>query len=201
MAINKSYNENLKQFSHEALYGTTLKTVEIGPTVNQATSTFAAKMKDNWAAIGTRITRARQKVKKKLNTKRHPVTIKPGDKTFLSTKNLTDDKLDTPYIGAFKMLNVKNTTVELFLPDTKIFPKFHASLIKKTPPDTPLTTTWNYSTKEEYEIEWILQKKQKDQRSEFLVKWKNYDISETTWEPKVQLKNAQTILKEFQKEI
>ena len=34
MAINKSYNENLQQFPHEALYGTTLKTIEIGPTVN-----------------------------------------------------------------------------------------------------------------------------------------------------------------------
>ena len=94
-----------------------------------------------------------------MDTKRNPVTIKPGDKTLLSTKKLTNDKLDTPYIGAFKMVNVKNTTVELSLPDTKIFPKFHASLIKKNPPDTPLITTWNYSTKEEYEIKRILQKK------------------------------------------
>ena len=158
MAVNKSYNENLKQSPLEALYGTILKTVEIGPTVNQAASTFAAKMKNNWSAIGTRITRANQKVKERLDTKKNLVTIKPKDKAFLSTRNLTDDKLDTPYIGAFKMLNVKNTTVELSLPDIKIFPKFHASLIKKAPPDTPLTITWNYSTKEEYEIERILQK-------------------------------------------
>ena len=96
--------------------------------------------------------------------------IKPKDKTLLSTKNLTNDKLDTPYIGAFKILNVKNTTIELFLPDTRIFPKFHAFLIKKTPPDTPLTTTWNYSTKKEYEIERILQKKQGDQKAEFFGK-------------------------------
>ena len=83
-----------------------------------------------------------------MDTKKNPVTIKPKNKTLLSTRNLTNDKLDTPYIGAFKILNVKNTTVELSLPDTKIFLKFHASLIKKAPPDTPLTTTWNYSTKE-----------------------------------------------------
>ena len=170
MAVNKLYNENLRQSPHEALYGTVLKTVEIGPTANQAASTFAAKMKDNWTAIGTRITRARQKVKKRLNTKKNPVTIKPGDKALLFTKNLTNDKLDTPYIGAFKMVNVKNITVELSLPDTKIFPKFYASLIKKVPPDTPLATTWNYSTKEEYEIERILQGRQRDQRAEFLVK-------------------------------
>ena len=104
------------------------------------------------------------------------VTIKPRDKTFLSTKKLTNDKLDTPYIGTFKILNVKNTTVELFLPDTKILPKFHAFLIKNAPPDTPLTITWNYSTKKEYEIERILYKKQRDQKAKSLVKWKNYDI-------------------------
>ena len=97
----------MKQFPHEILYGTIFKTIEIGPTANQAVSTFATKMKNNWATTGARITRAKQKVKKKLNAKRNPVTIKPGDKTFLSTKNLTDDKLNTLYIGTFKMINVK----------------------------------------------------------------------------------------------
>ena len=53
MAINKSYNENLRQSPHEVLYGTILKTVEINPTVNQTASTFAAKMKNNWVTIGT----------------------------------------------------------------------------------------------------------------------------------------------------
>ena len=97
------------------------------------------------------------------------------------------------------MVNVKNITVELSLPDTKIFPKFHASLIKKAPPDTPLATTWNYSTKEEYEIERILQKRQGDQGAEFLIKWKNYEMSEATWEPKAHLKNAQTALRKFRR--
>ena len=87
-------------------------------------------MKNNWKTIGNKIIKAKQKIKNKLDTKKNFVTIKPGDKALLSTKNLTNDKLDTPYIGAFKILNVKNTTVELSLPDTKIFPKFHASLIK-----------------------------------------------------------------------
>ena len=96
MAINKSYNENFKQSPHEALYGTVLKTIEIGFTVNQTASTFETKMKDNWAAIRAKVIKIKQKVKEKLNAKRNPVTIKPRDKTFLSTKNLTDDKLDTP---------------------------------------------------------------------------------------------------------
>ena len=70
MAVNKSYNENSKQFPHEALYGTILKTVGINPTANQTTSTFAAKMKNNWETIGTKITKARQKVKKNWTQKK-----------------------------------------------------------------------------------------------------------------------------------
>ena len=112
---------------------------------------------------------------------------------------MTNDKLNTPYIGAFKILNVKNTTVELFLPDTKIFPKFHASLIKKVLPNTPLITTWNYSTKEEYEMERILQEKQGKQKTKFLVKWKGYDISKAIWEPKTHLINAQAAFRQFRK--
>ena len=112
MAINKSYNENLKQFPHEILYGTIFKTIEIGPTANQTASTFATKMKNNWATIETKITRVKQKVEKKLNAKKNPVTVKSRDKTLLSTKK--NDKLNTLYIGAFKIINVKNTTVELF---------------------------------------------------------------------------------------
>ena len=199
MAVNKSYNENFKQSPHEAFYGTVLKTIEIGPTANQTASTFAIKMKNNWAAIRARITKTRQKIKEKLDAKKNPITIKPGNKALLSTRNLTNDKLDTPYIKAFTIVNVKNTTVELSLPDTRIFPKFHASLIKKAPPDTPLTTIWNYSTKEEYEMERILQERQKEQGAEFLMKWKGYDISEATWEPKAHLTNAQTTLKQFRK--
>ena len=98
------------------------------------------------------------------------VTIKPGDKTLLSTKNLINKKLDTPFIKAFKMVNVKNTTIKLYLPNTRNFPKFQVFFIKKIPPDAPLATIWNYSTIKEYEIKRILQKKQREQRAEFLVK-------------------------------
>ena len=199
MAVNKSYNENFKQSPHEALYGTVLRTIEIGFIVNQTASTFATKMKNNWAAIKARITKIKQKVKKKLNAKKNPITIKPGDKTFLSTKKLTNDKLDTPYIRAFKIVNVKNTTVELSLPDTRIFPKFHASLIKKAPPNTPLATIWNYSTKKNTKWNGYSKKKQEEQKAKFLVKWKGYDISKAIWEPKTHLTNAQTTLKQFRK--
>ena len=42
-------------------------------------------------------------------------------------------------------------------------------------------------------------KKKKEQKAEFLVKWKNYDVSEVTWEPKIHLINAKTTFKQFRK--
>ena len=82
MAVNKSYNENLKQFPHEALYGTILKTVEIRFKANQTASTFATKIKNNWATIGVKITRARQKVKKRLDAKKNLSRSNQGTKRF-----------------------------------------------------------------------------------------------------------------------
>ena len=57
--------------------------------------------------------------------------IKPKNKTFFSTKNLTDDRFDTFYIKAFKMMNMKNTTVELFLFDTIFSPQIPRFVDKK----------------------------------------------------------------------
>ena len=48
-------------------------------------------------------------------------------------------------------------------------------------------------------MERILQKKQGEQKAKFLVKWKNYDIPEATWELKTHLTNAQTALRQFGK--
>ena len=59
MAINKSYNENLKQFPHKTLYGMMLKTIEIDFTANQTASTFAQKMNNNWTTIGARIAKTK----------------------------------------------------------------------------------------------------------------------------------------------
>ena len=65
MAINKSYNENLKQF----------------PAL-----TFATKMKNNWAAIGTKITKTRQKVKKNWMQKKTLSRSNQGTKHFYRQK-------------------------------------------------------------------------------------------------------------------
>ena len=68
------------------MYGTTLKTIEIGFTINQTASTFAVKMKNNWAAIGIKITRAKQKVKKNWTQKKTCHDQTRGQNTFIDKK-------------------------------------------------------------------------------------------------------------------
>ena len=53
----------------------------------------------------------------------------------------------------------------------------------------------------EYEVEAIIAHRQADRRGrgarEYLVRWKNFDASEDTWEPPGNLENAEEILVEY----
>lgn len=50
---------------------------------------------------------------------------------------------------------------------------------------------------EEYEVEFIFGEKIEGKERKFLVKWKGYDASESTWETKRQLKNSPQIMREY----
>ena len=50
---------------------------------------------------------------------------------------------------------------------------------------------------EEYEVESIRAHKGNGTRRQYLVKWRNYDSSNNTWEPEDNLDNTEEILKEY----
>ena len=52
-------------------------------------------------------------------------------------------------------------------------------------------------SKDEYEVERILNYKQVSGRPYYLVKWKGYDTSENTWEPIAHLDGCHQKVKEF----
>merc|ERR1711864_49955 len=55
---------------------------------------------------------------------------------------------------------------------------------------------------EEYEVEKILDKRvEKGGYTEYLVKWRNYEEGENTWEPVDNLGDAEVAIKAFEKEI
>ena len=199
MAINNAYNEDIKTSPTEMLYGRSIRIPEVKNQTCHAAQQFVNGMQRNWATAKERIDKARQAIQERLSAKRRPVTVVPGDKVLVHTRNMTTDKLDTPYAGPYEVVGVKGTTVHLSLPETKTYPKFHASLIKKAPSGMPLCKTWNFSKKDEYEVERIIGEKQIDNKTHFLVQWKDYDISESTWEPRENLNNARAMLRQFRK--
>ena len=53
----------------------------------------------------------------------------------------------------------------------------------------------------EYEVEEILDKQERREKTKYLVKWKGYTVEENTWEGLENLKNAMEKIEEFEKEI
>lgn len=51
---------------------------------------------------------------------------------------------------------------------------------------------------EEYVVEQITDKRLKNGRTEYLVKWQGYPVSESTWEPIENLKAVMNIVNDFE---
>ncbi len=63
-------------------------------------------------------------------------------------------------------------------------------MLQRCDQSIPLQTTETpVEPDEEYEVEDILGKRNISGKAHYLVKWKGYDASESTWEPKENLKN------------
>ena len=58
------------------------------------------------------------------------------------------------------------------------------------------------NTEEIYEVEKILEKRGKGKKTEYLIKWKNYDDPhDNTWEPVDSLDGSEKLIKKFEKEL
>ncbi len=78
---------------------------------------------------------------------------------------------------------------------------FHVSLLKPHFGIVPLPRAPIFvdDESEEFEVEKILQKRIFKNKVEYLVKWKGYDVYDSTWEPLSNLTNCQSLLKQFEK--
>ena len=131
---------------------------------------------------------------------------KVGDRVWLEATNLRipypSRKLAPKQHGPFEIAQVLSSLVyRLCLPPTwKIHDVFHATLLSpyrqteahgpsfsRPPPDV-------IDSEEEYEVDHIVSHKGSPGRRQYLTAWKGYPSSENTWEPKVNLRHAPTIL-------
>ena len=129
---------------------------------------------------------------------------------YLSTKDIEtkrpSKKLDFKYLGPFKILEkLSDSTYKLDLPPkVKLHPVFNISLLESAEGtmkvDTGYDDDMEVEDEREYEAEKILdarRNKEKGNRLEYLVKWKEYTDAENTWEPAKHLINAQRLLRNF----
>jgi len=112
-----------------------------------------------------------------------------------------------PYVVVNKFPNRINYEVQL-LKSGKDKHIVHASNMKRfhephlTHLSKKLKTLEEYDEKHsvEYEVERILDRKYEDGENYYLVKWKGYDSSESTWEPIKNLIHSREIIKQFELE-
>ena len=158
---------------------------------------------------------AQDRQTKYANQHRRHLAFKEGDQVLLSMKNINNPidrnrptrKLTPRFAGPYTISKViSETAYRLDLPNSmKIHPVFHVSLIKPyklspeefgriVPPPAIITPEGT----EEYEVEAILDKRILRKTPQYLIKWKGYPLHDATWEPAVNLTNAQEKVQEFE---
>ena len=156
------------------------------------------------------------------NQHRREVKFVTGDKVLLSRENIKKNikeqtpKLSPCWIGPYEIKKVlSDVSYELKLPtNLKIHPVVHVSRLKpyvdgkEEFPDREVinnqpTPTINHDGVGEWEVEEILDKKvQRRNRKEvvyYFVKWKGFDIMESTWEPISNLSKATESIQTFER--
>ena len=85
----------------------------------------------------------------------------------------------------------------------KVHPVFHVSLLEtykelsipgRIQPSPPCIEMDNHV---EYEVEKVLDSRQRRGKLEYFIQWRGYDINERTWEPTENLVNAPQKVHEF----
>lgn len=84
-----------------------------------------------------------------------------------------------------------------------VHPIFHVSILRKHETDSisnrshPTPPPIEIEGQEEWEVESILDCRQRRNKKQYLVSWKGFDTSYNSWEPESNLEHSQELLQEF----
>jgi hypothetical protein len=145
-------------------------------------------------------------------SKREEVQFCAGEQVLVQAEYLPSarpsKKLDDKWQGPFRIIAKKGEVAyEVDLPPTWkghqtinmsrlkkfVVPAFPGQPVPGLRPDPVLKN----EGRKEYEVEEILDRHEKNKKTEYLVRWKDYGPEDDTWEPEENLKNAREALSDF----
>ena len=165
----------------------------------------ARQLQDGRRQLTATLQHAQTQYQKWYNKTRKPLSFKKGDWVMLSTKNLRQRrpsrKLSNKFEGPFQIIKAvgdHGLAYELRLPNwLRMHATFPISSLEpyRQPdgerPSSPVNTA--LQAEPTYEVEAILDHKGKGRSRQYLIKWKNYDVSENSWEPRRNLDDGPLI--------
>ena len=172
---------------------------------------FATKMNDILQQLSDSLKQTQLAMTEEANKRRRPHGFQPGDSVYVNTRhfplgyaNADADKQDgvaeeggarlsralqQRFMGPFRLLQARGENAfELDLPDhlcasrtrnVSEFKRDQTDYDREQPPPPPTRVTKQGHT--EYEVERILQWRERDGRAEFEIRWKGLD--DDSWEP------------------
>ena len=143
------------------------------------------------------------------------IVFKVGEKVWLDSRNIKTTrptkKLDDKWFGPFPITEViSNSAYKLKLtpPFSKVHPVFNITMLRRFEPDqikerpkpAQPDPVIDEEGEEVYEVERILDRRERRGRSEYLVSWKEFGLEHNSWEPERNLKGAQRLISQFNRQ-
>ena len=212
-AYNNSIHSSIGVTPFQAMYGWDPEIYNAEDSITEGEVPAAAEriktIHNARAALEKRWQGVAESHAKFYNQNHTPKEYKVGDLVMLSTKYLRQKrpkkKLSHRYTGPFRVQDVVGKQVyRLFLPsDYQIHPVFHVSLLepyqrRRGDTETPvLPNPELIDDQPEWDVEKILDRRRKNGRLEYLVRWAGYPQEYDQWEPEEHLEGAQALRQEY----